>query len=79
VPNRARAFVADLAGSTIDMFEFEFPTGTVGAASPDGYEFRTLVAEQLARRGYAGVAVVNPVEASSRTAAVVSQLRNLPT
>jgi len=27
-------------------------------ASPDAYEFRTLVAEQLARRGYSGVAVV---------------------
>jgi hypothetical protein len=27
-------------------------------ASPDAYEFRTLVAEELARRGYSGVAVV---------------------
>ena len=27
-------------------------------ASPDAHEFRTLVAEQLARRGYSGVAVV---------------------
>ena len=27
-------------------------------APPDAYEFRTLVAEQLARRGYSGVAVV---------------------
>jgi hypothetical protein len=27
-------------------------------ASPDAYEFRTLVAERLARRGYSGVAVV---------------------
>jgi hypothetical protein len=27
-------------------------------ASPDAYEFRTLVAEQLSRRGYSGVAVV---------------------
>jgi hypothetical protein len=26
--------------------------------SPDAYEFRTLVAEELARRGYSGVAVV---------------------
>jgi hypothetical protein len=26
-------------------------------ASPDAYEFRTLVAQQLARRGYSGVAV----------------------
>ena len=44
-------------------------------ASPDAYEFRTLVAEGLARRGYAGVAVVTV--AASRTAAV-SQLNNLP-
>ena len=44
-------------------------------ASPDAYEFRTLVAEGLARRGYAGVAVVTV--AASRTAAV-SQLSNLP-
>jgi hypothetical protein len=27
-------------------------------ASPDAYEFRSLVAEQLARRGYSDVAVV---------------------
>ena len=27
-------------------------------ASPDAYELRTLVAEELARRGYSGVAVV---------------------
>jgi hypothetical protein len=27
-------------------------------ASPDAYEFRTLVAEELARRSYSGVAVV---------------------
>jgi hypothetical protein len=27
-------------------------------ASPDAYEFRALVAEELARRGYEGVAVV---------------------
>jgi hypothetical protein len=27
-------------------------------ASPDAYEFRALVAEELARRGYSGVAVV---------------------
>ena len=27
-------------------------------ASPDAYEFRTLVTEELARRGYSGVAVV---------------------
>ena len=27
-------------------------------ASPDAYEFRILVAEELARRGYSGVAVV---------------------
>jgi hypothetical protein len=30
----------------------------VKKASPDAYEFRTLVAEELARRGYSGVAVV---------------------
>jgi hypothetical protein len=46
-------------------------------ASPDAYEFRTLVAEELARRGYSGVAVVT--EAASQAAAVVSQLSNLPT
>jgi hypothetical protein len=27
-------------------------------ASPDAYEFRALVAEQLAKRGHSGVAVV---------------------
>jgi hypothetical protein len=41
-------------------------------ASPDAYEFRTLVAEELARRGYSGVAVVTA--AASRAAAAVSQL-----
>jgi len=46
-------------------------------ASPDAYEFRTLVAERLARRGYSGVAVV--IVAASRAAAAVSQLSNLPT
>jgi hypothetical protein len=46
-------------------------------ASPDAYEFRTLVAEELARRGYSGVAVVTV--AASRAAAAVSQLSNLPT
>jgi hypothetical protein len=45
-------------------------------ASPDAYEFRTLVAEELARRGYSGVAVVTI--AASRAAAAVSQLSNLP-
>jgi hypothetical protein len=34
VPRRARAFVADLwAGYAINMFEFEFPTGTGGQYS----------------------------------------------
>ena len=46
-------------------------------ASPDAYEFRTLVTEELARRGYSGVAVVTV--AASRAAALVSQLSNLPT
>jgi hypothetical protein len=44
-------------------------------ASPDAYEFRTLVAEELARRGYSGVAVVT----TRRAVAAVSQLSNLPT
>jgi chitodextrinase len=39
-------------------------------ASPDAYEFRTLVAEELARRGYSGVAVVTA--AASRAAAAVA-------
>lgn len=46
-------------------------------ASPDAYEFRTLVAEGLARRGYSGVAVVTV--GASRAAAAVSQLSNLLT
>jgi hypothetical protein len=49
----------------------------IGEASPDAYEFRALVAEELARRGYSGVAVVTV--AASRAAAAVSQLSNLPT
>jgi hypothetical protein len=36
-------------------------------ASPDAYEFRTLVAEQLARRGYSGVAVVTQWSRESRS------------
>jgi hypothetical protein len=46
----------------------------VEEASPDAYEFRTLVAEELARRGYSGVAVVT-VPANR---AAVSQLSKLP-
>jgi hypothetical protein len=34
-------------------------------ASPDAYEFRTLVAEELARRGYSGVAVVTELRRRS--------------
>ena len=44
-------------------------------ASPDAYEFRTLVAEGLARRGYLGVAVVTV--AASRAAAAMGQLSTL--
>jgi hypothetical protein len=46
-------------------------------APPDAYEFRTLVAEELARRGYSGVALLTV--AASRAAAAVTQLSNLPT
>jgi hypothetical protein len=45
-------------------------------ASPDAYKFRTLVAKELARRGYSGVAVVTAV--ASRAAAAVSP-SSLPT
>jgi hypothetical protein len=45
-------------------------------ASPDAYEFRTLVTEELARRGYSGVAVVTV--AARGAAAAVGQVSNLP-
>jgi hypothetical protein len=49
----------------------------IEGASPDAYEFRTLVAEELARRSYSGVAVVTV--AASCAATADSQLSNLPT
>jgi hypothetical protein len=46
-------------------------------APPDAYEFRTLVAEELARRGYSGVAVVTV--AASRAAAMTAVNRGYVT
>jgi hypothetical protein len=42
-------------------------------ASPDAYEFRTLVAEELAKRGFSGVAVVTV--AASQAAAMTAVKR----